>query len=88
MSHKQVRNFDKERLEATIKMVSNEDSWPGWPVLPLKNTHNHKLGLLFTGHPNRVFEGNIFSLPGDLTTLPNQTYSSAQDMMLDGWRVD
>jgi hypothetical protein len=78
---------DEVRRDATIHLLSHEDKWPNWPILPMKNLDG-RLDIVIPGGDLIIYEANMFNLPQDLTTLPHQTFKTTQDALLDGWRVD
>jgi hypothetical protein len=82
-----ARNFDNERLQATIEFHTDEGKWPSWPVLPLKNVINNKLGILYSGHGLTVFECNMFQIK-DLSAVPFQKFTTIDELIAEGWRVD
>ena len=81
--------------EALLRMGPDPNSWPLWPVLPVKSRTKKEasgipqLGYLFEqaeGEPLRVRDGNIYAPKADDPIIA--TYSSWQEMVADGWVVD
>ncbi len=74
------------------EMCKQADTWPLWPILPMKT--DKKTGLLIADasfeEGVKVFLMNMFDLkPGvDLTKIKTATYSSVEKMLADGWRID
>jgi len=78
-----------------LEMGPNRDSWPMWPVLPLKNRTKKKGNIPQLGYvidqcqpdgPIEVRDGNIFAPKSDDPILG--TYWSWQAAIDDGWVVD
>lgn len=85
MDHSQLRDLD---------MVKDPDRWPQWPILPLKRgDQNEEIGFLVASGIPTVYLKNIWALkPGpmrdQLEGVSNLGYSTFEELISDGWRVD
>lgn len=82
-------------IEATRIMVPDPDSWPCWPVLPLKTTAKEfpdNLGYMTgpltgpTPKPYVVKWGNMYMVQEDDPIAG--TYETVEDLLAAGWYVD
>lgn len=78
--------------EATKGMIYDPDSWPCWPVLPVKQRGTGRYGALLgdqkPGEPIKVYEGvNLFGRPPDPLPEP-LLFDDPYDMIAQGWVVD
>ena len=86
----------------TLHFLSDPESWPLWPFLPLvrrRPGHDEELGVLYdalharglAGFACTVFLTNLFTLPESLDqflTLPRETFDTFEEVADAGWRVD
>jgi hypothetical protein len=79
-------------VEQTRKMLKDEDTWPNWPVLPMKNRRQTgrlmQLGYILASSPMKfeLREGNIFRIdPNDKIIA---TYGTVEELIDAGWVVD
>lgn len=92
----------QEWLDATQRMLRDPDTWPRWPVLPLKNPQQitpedpfGKLGVLIDPLSLRedklvIYLTDMFfvKVPGRLSDVPTEEYESVASCTDAGWRVD
>lgn len=77
---------------ATRRLIADPDSWPNWPLLPVKNkqlrdtTGFPRIGVLLAGNTGLVVEGNMFE--GIEKDAPSWKYDSVDAMLAAGWEVD
>ncbi|MFH1031162.1 MAG: hypothetical protein V1767_01125 [Chloroflexota bacterium] len=79
-----------------LAMMRDPNRWSAWPILPLvkydpsKSKIDGESGFIIEnpGVKHTVFKGNVFSLPEDFTTLPQEKFESFEAMVEAGWRVD
>lgn len=80
-----------------IEMINDEDRWPCWPALPVKNNQIEEVGdihpicgLIFSGNLTTVVKLNLFM--GFTEELYNKAkkwkYNSVEELIADGWVVD
>lgn len=78
------------------EMIMDEDKWPCWPFLPMKN-HGKKdpqspsfplLGVIISGRTNRVILANMCDVDKMTDETPAMEYPSIAAMLADGWIVD
>lgn len=73
------------------EIITDPDSWPCWPVLPLKRKNNSledkNLGILLAGKLT-VYHVYMFDIPQDLSKEPKTKYNHVDELLADGWRVD
>lgn len=79
--------------EATLRMVPNPNTWPNWPVLPLKKRmpdYELELGYIFEdgGKTYKIYKGNVFAADPGKTDPIIAEFNSVEDMVLAGWIVD
>lgn len=76
--------------------IANEDGWPLWPVLPMKNLYEdgEHLGLMFSGRRTIVYLMNLFDLRPGITYLDNLKgkpfveFESTEALVKAGWVGD
>ena len=76
--------------QATARMFQDEDSWPNWPVLPIKkrdSTRPEDCGLLFTGG-NVVYLKNLFDPTPIDDSTPKLEFADRDAIITAGWIVD
>jgi hypothetical protein len=86
----------KARIEATRRMVGNFDGWPKWPILPMKKEiftgSDSDLGVMVEEDSDtyNVYIVNLFRLKTgmDWDALPVEKFSSVEELIDAGWRVD
>jgi hypothetical protein len=78
-----------------MDMILDEDQWPRWPVLPLKNHKNKAygeaiplVGVIISGKPSRVILINMLDIRQMTDQTPAMEYPSIAAMLADGWVVD
>jgi hypothetical protein len=83
------------REQATARMVPNPDSWPSWPLLPLKNNKQKdangfaRLGCLYGDGTIQVFLVNMFEWgKKPLDQIEHETYANVDALIRAGWLVD
>ena len=69
-----------------VGFMAQDDDWPNWPVLPIKNYP--KTGLLVSGGGPTVYLKNMFDSSLPLDEAETIEYSSLQEVYDAGWRVD
>ena len=77
----------------SLNAFKNPDTWPYWPFLPVKRCKGKGMPecsvLMADGKQLTVIHVNMYDLRGkDLTKVPQQIYSSHEEMVADGWEVD
>ncbi len=88
-----------EEIAFELRLMENEDNWPRWPLLPVKNRIRMRdqdggapmFGVIYAGNPHTVFvDVNIWT--GDLAkTLDNakkERFSSWEKLIEAGWKGD
>lgn len=89
-------DYRTAQIEATIRMVPDPNTWPRWPVLPLKTTTKEfpdNLGYML----NSTFEGStpkpyvikwgcIFMIQENDPVAG--IYETLEDLLAAGWYVD
>ena len=95
-----LRTDEQERIirERDDKaMISDEDLWTHWPVLPVVNRKVARLmpddpkdpfagyGLIMAGQPTKIWLTNLFIRDPN---APIKEYPSIEAMLEDGWTVD
>ena len=84
----------EQQRDATL--IRHPGSWPGWPYLPLTKAipnADKQLGTMLAGegYGSTIFLVNMYSMPRnkeDFDGLPRKVYNSAEDIVLDGWKID
>lgn len=74
--------------------ISQPDTWPRWPMLPLtrKDGNRVELGLLIDGEDGKaiVYKVNMFNVildPDLLLDCPKVIYRSVEDILYDRWEI-
>jgi hypothetical protein len=78
------------------EFIGTPDKWPMWPILPVKRYVQgvQVLRVILDSVPAlryTVVEANLGMLPNlreELERLPHHVYSSAAEIVNDGWLVD
>lgn len=85
-------NLDSGDNVTDLEKIKDQDSWPIWPILPLKrkdnSLQNKNLGFLHVQTPLVIYHAYIFDLPATLEGVPQTKYESIEALLADGWRVD
>lgn len=87
----------EEEMQADLKMMKEPDSWPLWPLLPMKkvaDTGNPGF-LLATGKP-KLYLRNFLELKdigirtiGEVDEkIAAKEYTSFEEILDDGWIID
>jgi hypothetical protein len=91
---------DRGRRAADLRVLIDPDSWPRWPVLPLKRwdkeRHTWDFGTVFADRRPIVYRVSIFAIDkptgtkwGDIfAELSREEYESPAQMVVAGWEVD
>ena len=79
-------------MRATAESCDSE-TWPCWPLLPIRR--GEELGLFVADRGPTVYVANIVDvekgsgdLDTDLATFPKHEYESFDAALADGWVVD
>ncbi len=75
-----------------LAFIRDPDRWPCHPVLPVVN-RLYKPGIVLAGDAPVVYEVNMYGLKTgllapQLARVPTHTYTSYEEMLEDGWRID
>ena len=81
-----------EEQQAEVLRIRDEERWPNWPVLPVKERGGERrIGVIFTGSAT-VWLVNMFSLhtlSGEqLKHVPCLAFDSVEDLVRAGWAGD
>lgn len=68
-----------------VAMIDDPGHWPNWPILPLKRDP-FQVGTIHADYPHRVYLAGMFD--GINADTPYEEFTSAQDVVDNGWRVD
>ena len=71
-------------IERDLDMMQHPHKWPQ-SVLPLMN--GGKEGILLGSFPT-VYLCNMYWMPDDLSKCPQEHYTSYEEIIAAGWRVD
>ena len=88
------RFYDSEREQATIDMLKDPNTWPRWPVLPMKrldDTEAVGVVVAVSGYEYTLFKTNMYLVPNtveELLKLDKEQFKSAEDVLAAGWVVD
>lgn len=77
-------------------MILNDQLWPHWTVLPVKNPRRKETkenpfndqGLIYAGNLTTVYLVNLFDRRPITPATPRIEYSSVDTLLADGWIVD
>lgn len=87
------RDSERAERESYAKQMKDSDSWPRWPVLPVKRSGGHgmpDLGIMVAGKGPIVYHIGLYELqPGQLwDSISRECYESVEALVAAGWRVD
>jgi len=97
------RRLSDKQVAKEARLIEDEEGWPNWPVLPVKNiyrrdTGEQDLGIITakagSARPERtVYLTNLLALKTgklgpQLEGLPSETYASTEEMVRAGWIGD
>ena len=98
-----MTNMDKDTLAALFTMkesdkefINHPDKWPAWPLLPMKKSDGHGdnefaiIAEVMSDSPwsmTLYLKANIFMMK-PLKDYIKKVYTSTDEMLNDGWRVD
>jgi hypothetical protein len=77
-----------------LEFMGDEDSWPGWPILPLKkkgSVHDEKgTGVLVAGHGPVIYLINMYAITGlaSIKAAEQLKFDSLTAIVDNGWVVD
>lgn len=79
-------------MQATDReMILDQDSWPWWPMLPMKRKNNSledkNLGVLLSDKMT-IYHFYMFDAPKTLVNVPKTEYTDVDALLADGWRID
>lgn len=97
MNRQKVRiDFEKQREEATLRLLGELKSWPRWPWLPMKRVTGSGVhcAVVHADHCEatgvRLYRGNLFEhgrwFPAQDAAFEN--FASFAELLAAGWRVD
>lgn len=88
LREQKIREFNEsvatERREKSLKWMKDPNLWSKM-VLPLMNSGRE--GILLGDKPT-VYLCNMFMPPPDMSTCPQEVYTSYEEIIAAGWRVD
>lgn len=84
------------RQAQDLSMMKDRDSWPRWPLLPLKRSSKEagvECGFLADDAQTTVFLGTVYELSSGplmeaVKPLKALVYDSFEAIVRDGWTVD
>lgn len=90
-----MANLPAEDMLRDLKLMREPLNWPAWPLLPLINRKDRRVGVLVGDGSTIVFVGNMHDVKFDspqtlkdsLGAMPRETYASLTILATD-WRVD
>lgn len=74
-----------------VAFMGDEDSWPQWPVLPVKRSLqvSYQLGVILAGQGPEVYALSMFEVTQkNLQSCKVNRYESFEELHDDGWVVD
>lgn len=77
------------QMEVDVERIKDEHKWPNWPQLPMKRgPQNEELGVLIVGRAGKweLQHRNLFDRP--TANTPVTIYTSPEQVVADGWKVD
>jgi hypothetical protein len=95
-----IRRGYEDDLPVMKAIVNNPETWPNWPVLPVKREFNKdEIGIVTPEFPSTVIMINMWMVRGGLVQengkafingeeIPTMSYESVDAMFEDGWVVD
>ena len=81
-----------EYKDRDLAMMKDPNCWPCWPFLPFTRDvpgKEREAGFIYDcDAKHTVFKGNIFDLPANIMTLPQEKFESFEELYEAGWRVN
>lgn len=80
--------------KSDAEFMEDENSWPMWPVLPVKKRGEMgpNIGVLLAGNGPRVYYGNMydkgFGSPEWFANTKSEEFDSYVEVVHAGWVVD
>lgn len=83
----------EQERDSHVAMMRDEDSWPHWPILPLKRRVDGsgwpEVAVMFGDTDNGQVAVYLSSMFQPITTsTPKLVYDSHEAAYADGWRID
>jgi hypothetical protein len=84
-----------EQRAEELAFMQDENQWPKWPYLPMKQSQKHgppNVGYMVAGNVPTIHKENVWTFGRTSTAAPMNSnkvvYQSYEAILDDGWEID